>query len=99
MKKLEYSEIPLLRLKYTQEEIAYIQSGIAEIMNSGYLTMDQKVRDFENLFSEFVGVNNAVGVNSGTSALEIILRSLNVSGKSVVVPTITFMAIVITILI
>ena len=92
MEKLDYSEIPVLRLKYTEEEIAYIQSGIAEIMNSGYLTMDQKVRDFEKQFSGFVGVNNAVGVNSGTSALEIILRSLNVSGKSVVVPTITFMA-------
>ena len=92
MRELNCPEIPLLRLQYTKEDISFIKSGIAEIMTSGYLTMDQKVRDFEKQFSEFVGVKYAIGVNSGTSALEIILRALNVTGKSVVIPTITFMA-------
>jgi len=92
MKELNYPEIPLLRLQYTEEDISFIKSGIAEIMTSGYLTMDKKVRDFEKQFSEFVGVKYAIGVNSGTSALEIILRALNVAGKSVIIPTITFMA-------
>ena len=92
MKELNYPEIPLLRLEYTEQDIEFIKSGINEILTSGYLTMDQKVRDFEKQFSEFVGVKYAIGVNSGTSALEIILRALNVAGKSVVIPTITFMA-------
>ena len=92
MKELNCPEIPLLRLQYTEEDISFIKSGIAEIMTSGYLTMDKKVRDFEKHFSEFIGVKYAIGVNSGTSALEIILRALNVTGKSVVIPTITFMA-------
>ena len=92
MRELNCPEIPLLRLQYTKEDISFIKSGIAEIMTSGYLTMDQKVRDFEKKFSEFAEVKYAIGVNSGTSALEIILRALNVTGKSVVIPTITFMA-------
>ena len=92
MKELNHPEIPLLRLEYTEQDIEFIKSGITEILTSGYLTMDQKVRDFEKKFSEFAEVKYAIGVNSGTSALEIILRALNVAGKSVVIPTITFMA-------
>ena len=87
-----YPEVPLLRLDFSEEDIKFVQSGIAEILNSGYLTMGRKVKKFENIFSDFTGVKYAIGVNSGTSALEIILRSLDVKGKSVIVPTITFMA-------
>jgi dTDP-4-amino-4,6-dideoxygalactose transaminase len=54
--------------------------------------MGEKVKNFEKQFSEFIGVRYAIGVNSGTSALEIILRTLSVGGKSVIIPTITFMA-------
>tara|TARA_B100000315_G_C14554199_1_gene577342 strand:- start:501 stop:1667 length:1167 start_codon:yes stop_codon:yes gene_type:complete len=92
MIKSDYPVIPLLKLDYSKEDIAFIQSGIAEVMKSGYLTMDKKVREFEKQFSYFVKVKHSIGVNSGTSALEIILRSLNVAGKSVIIPTITFMA-------
>ena len=92
MRELNYSEIPLLRLEYTEEDITFIQSGIAEILKSGYLTMGEKVKNFEKQFSEFIGVRYAIGVNSGTSALEIILRALDVAGKSIIIPTITFMA-------
>ena len=84
--------IPILRLDYSEDEIEFIQSGIAEIMKSGFLTMHDKVREFETKFSNFVGVKYAIGVNSGTSALEIPLRALKVEGKSVIVPTNTFMA-------
>jgi len=39
-----------------------------------------------------VGTEYAVAVNSGTSALEIILRALDIEGHSVIVPTNTFFA-------
>ena len=84
--------IPLLRLKYSDEEIDYLQNGLKEILNSGYLTMGKKVIEFEKGFRKFVKIKHAIAVNSGTSAIEIILRSINVTGKSVVVPNITFMA-------
>ena len=85
-------KIPALRLSYSKEEKNDITKGVNEILNSGFLTMGEKVTQFERLFAEFVGVKYAVAVNSGTSALEIPMRALNVEGKSIIIPTITFMA-------
>jgi len=86
------NQIPILRLDYNEDEIEFIQSGIADIMKSGYLTMHKNVDEFEKKFADFIGVKYAIGVNSGTSALEIPLRALNLEGKSIIVPTNTFMA-------
>lgn len=85
-------KIPILRLPYTDQEITFLKDGLEDILKSGFLTMDKKVFEFERLFSEFVGVKYCVAVNSGTSALEIPLRSLDVRNKTVLVPTNTFMA-------
>ena len=85
-------KIPALRLNYSKEEKNEIAEGVNEILNSGFLTMAEKVIQFEKLFAEFVGVKYAIAVNSGTSALEIPLRALNVEGKSIIIPTNTFMA-------
>jgi len=85
-------KIPLLRLPYSNDEVDFLKSGLEEILKSGFLTMDKKVLEFERLFSEFVGSKYSIAVNSGTSALEIPLRGFDVRGKSVIVPTNTFMA-------
>ena len=61
-------------------------------MESGYLTMGSKVKEFEQKFSDYIDTKHAVAVNSGTSALEIPLRALGVATKTVIIPTITFMA-------
>ena len=85
-------KIPILRLHYSTSEKRNISKGISGILNSGNLTMSKKVFQFEKLFAKYVGTKYAVAVNSGTSALEISLRALNVEGKSIIVPTNTFMA-------
>ena len=85
-------KIPILRLHYSTNEKRNISKGISGILNSGNLTMSKKVFQFEKLFAKYVGTKYAVAVNSGTSALEIPLRALNVEGKSIIVPTNTFMA-------
>ena len=92
MDKKVATKIPILRLPYSDDEVDFLKNGLEEILRSGFLTMDKKVLEFERLFSEFVGCKYAVAVNSGTSALEIPLRSFDVRGKSVIVPTNTFMA-------
>lgn len=89
MKKIT---IPLLRLKYSDEDIKYIQEGVKEILLSGYLTMADKVRHFEKEFADWVGVKYTIGTNSGTSSLEIPLRAIGVEGKSVICPSNTYMA-------
>lgn len=84
--------IPILRIPFTDDDIASVQKGIGEVLKSGQLAMGKYVAEFERIFSEFVGVKYAIGVNSGTSALEICLRAIDVRDSSIIVPTNTFMA-------
>ncbi len=85
-------KIPILRLDYTEEEIKAIQEGIKTVLKSGYLTMGEKVAEFERAFATFTGAKYAIATNSGTSSLEIILRAIGVAGKTVIVPSNTMMA-------
>jgi dTDP-4-amino-4,6-dideoxygalactose transaminase len=84
--------IPILRIPFTDEDIAFVQKGIGEVLKSGQLAMGKYVAKFERRYAEFVGVKYAIGVNSGTSALEICLRAIDVRDSTVIVPTNTFMA-------
>ena len=84
-------KISRIKLYYSQSEKKYLKESFLEVLNSGYLAMSKKVLHFEELFAKFIGVKFAVAVNSGTSALEIPLRALNVRNKSVIIPTNTFM--------
>lgn len=84
--------IPILRLLYTENDIAFIKSEIEKVLKSGYLTMSKNVEKFERMFAKYIGVKYAVGVNSGTSSLEIILRAIGVEGKTVIMPSNTYMA-------
>ncbi|OGN98249.1 MAG: hypothetical protein A2Y89_00020 [Chloroflexi bacterium RBG_13_51_18] len=85
-------KIPILRLDYTEEEIKSIQEGIKAVLKSGYLTMGEKVAEFEKAFAAFTGAKYAIATNSGTSSLEIILRAIGIAGKTVIMPSNTMMA-------
>lgn len=89
MKQLK---IPILRLPYTQEEIDFVTKSITEVLKSGYLTMGEKVAQFEKMFAKFVGTRYTIATNSGTSSLEIVLRAIGVEGSSIIIPSNTFMA-------
>ena len=52
----------------------------------------EKVKEFENAFSKFIGCKDSVAVNSGTAALHLALDSLNVEKTEVLVPSITFVS-------
>jgi len=84
--------IPLLRIPYSESEIEEIKREIEKVLRSGFLTMAERVREFEELFADFCRTRFALGTNSGTSALEIALRAINVEGGTVVVPSNTYMA-------
>jgi dTDP-4-amino-4,6-dideoxygalactose transaminase len=81
-----------------QEEI----EEVLEVLNSGYLyrygpdtdpAFKAKVRTLEQRVAERMGIRYAVAVNSGTSALTVILAGLGVgAGDEVIVPGFTFIA-------
>ncbi len=53
----------------------------------------ENVQKFESLFAEYIGVKNAIAVNSGTSALHVALAAAGVGpGDEVIVPPFTFTA-------
>src|SRR5262249_34124359 len=84
--------IPAARIVIPEEDRRQILAHIDEALRTGALTLGQKGQAFETAFARIVGARFAVAVQSGTSALEIILRSLGVEGREVVVPTNTFFA-------
>jgi perosamine synthetase len=74
-----------------------IAAATAEILASGNLTLGPYTRQFEAAFAEAhsggqAGPPRAVAVSSGTAALEVILRSVGVTGRDVIVPANTFFA-------
>ena len=84
--------VPPASIHFPDEDRAWILARIDECLTSGRLTLGEYGAALENAFAELSGVRYAVAVNSGTSALEIILRALNIAGREVVVPTNTFFA-------
>ena len=56
-----------------------ILSGINTVLNSGSLILGEQVKRFEDNFSNYLGSDGySVAVNSGTDALVIALRALNI---------------------
>ena len=72
-----------------EEELA----AIAEVLESGQLTMGPKVAEFEEGLAEACEVEQAVVVSSGTAALHLAVLALGIGpGDEVIVPSYTFPA-------
>lgn len=84
--------VPAARIQFLPEDRAWIAARIEEVLESGQLTLGKYGAELERRFAALCGTRHAIAVNSGTSALEIILRSLGVAGRDVLVPTNTFFA-------
>lgn len=68
-----------------------VLSAAAErVFDSGRYILGDEVTAFEMEFAAFIGSRHAVGVASGTDAIELMLRALNIgAGSKVVVPSLT----------
>lgn len=67
--------------------------AVLEVVRSGRLALGPKAVEFERAVAEYVGCRHAVAVNSGTSALHLIVKSLGIGpGDEVLVPSFTFAA-------
>jgi dTDP-4-amino-4,6-dideoxygalactose transaminase len=69
------------------------KAALAEVIDSGWLTMGDRVRAFEQAFAEAHGAEDAVAVDSCTAALHLIMHALGLGpGDEVLVPALTFVA-------
>jgi perosamine synthetase len=85
-------EVPAARIVFSRDDRRAVLALIDESLRTGSLTLGANTRGFEEAFAARHDGRHAVAVSSGTSALEIILRSIGVDGREVVVPTNTFFA-------
>jgi dTDP-4-amino-4,6-dideoxygalactose transaminase len=84
--------VPAARIDFAPEDRQWIADRIQEVLTTGQLTLGRYGTDLEREFAAFCGTSHGIAVGSGTAALEIILRSLDVAGKDVLVPANTFFA-------
>lgn len=76
--------IPHSRPTLGREEL----SAVSEVLSSGCIAQGKKVKEFEEQFSQFLGLKRAGAVNSGTSALHLALIALGVkTGDEVIIPS------------
>ena len=85
-------KIPPARIVFSGDDRREILALIDESLRSGALTLGPRTRAFEDAFARRHDAEHAVAVASGTAALEIVFRCLDVAGGEVVVPANTFYA-------
>jgi len=81
--------IPISKPLLDEAEI----KNATEVLKSGMLASGEWVNNFENAFADYIGLKHAIATTSGTTALDIALKALNIkSGEDVIVPDFTFIS-------
>ena len=87
-------QIPFIDLTKLHSELS---QELQEVWNSVYISSSfiggEHVENFEAEWAAYCGMNYCVGVDSGTSAIELALRGLGIGrGDEVILPAFTFIA-------
>ena len=64
-----------------------INSAVQRVLESGWYVLGEEVVRFEKEFAKFNNVHHAIGVGSGTEAINIALRALNIGQGDEVITT------------
>jgi perosamine synthetase len=84
------SNIPLFKIYWDEHDVEKVTSVIKRGM---YWAIGPEIKEFEKKVAEYVGVKYALALNSGTSALHVILAAHDIGkGDEVIVPSFTFIA-------
>jgi perosamine synthetase len=81
--------VPLARPDISQDDI----DAVVAVLKTPYLSLGPKLPEFERAFADVLGLRHAVAVNSGTSALHLIVRALGLGpGDEMITSPFTFVA-------
>lgn len=88
--------------KINQQCAVELKQAAAEVIDSGWYLMGNKLKQFETNFANYNGVKNAIGVANGLDALRLILRAyiemgIMKEGDEVIVPANTYIASILAI--
>jgi len=82
--------IPLAKPEILESDI----EAVSKVLRSSRLSQGPALQAFENSLAAYLNVSHAVAVNSGTSALQLALRLLEIQeGDEVILPSFSFMAV------
>jgi dTDP-4-amino-4,6-dideoxygalactose transaminase len=85
----ESSPLPFTDLR-PSEDAAQVAAAIARVIDAGWFVLGPEVEAFETEFASACGARFAVGVGSGTDAITLALRALDIGpGDEVIVPAVT----------
>lgn len=84
-----FKSINLSNADITNEEI----NVVIETMRSGRLALGPKITEFENYIANYIGGSYAIAVNSGTSALHLLVKCLGINkGDEIITTPFSFIA-------
>jgi len=81
--------VPLARPDLSQDDV----DAVVSVLRTPHLSLGPKLPEFEQAVAEFMGLARGVAVNSGTSALHLLVRALEIGpGDEVITSPFTFIA-------
>lgn len=88
--------------KINEQYQAELKKVAAEVIDSGWYLLGERVAQFEKELSEYIGVSHSIGVGNGLDALRLILRAyrelgIMKDGDEVIVPANTYIASILAI--
>jgi|688.fasta_scaffold30280_2 dTDP-4-amino-4,6-dideoxygalactose transaminase len=88
------TQVPFVDLSAQYQRIApAVHQAIDQVLQRTDFILGQDVAAFEEEFAAYCGVQHAVGLDSGLSALELLLRAYDIGpGDEVITPANTFIA-------
>ena len=84
--------VPPMKVVFEEDDRKQALAMIEDCLTTGMLAQGKYVEQFEEQWAEYVRLPHAVAVSSGSSALEICARLLDVQRKEVLIPDNTFAA-------
>ncbi|QQG41094.1 MAG: DegT/DnrJ/EryC1/StrS family aminotransferase [Candidatus Levyibacteriota bacterium] len=89
MEKIPFADINIRHLGIALE----VKERINQIIHSSSYILGEEIDKFEEEFARYCGVKYCVGLDNGTSALELGMRALNIGkGDEVITPVNSFIA-------
>ncbi len=97
-------KVPFLSLKdINSPYLDELEKAVNRVVCSGWYLLGNELKEFEEEFSEYVGVKHTLGVGNGLDALKIILKAymemgFMEAGDEIIVPANTYIATILAIL-
>ncbi len=95
---IKFLDLQKINAQYADE----LKQAAAEVIDSGWYLLGERVKRFETNLASYIGVKHAIGVANGLDALRLILRAyielgIMKEGDEVIVPANTYIASILAI--